>query len=342
VEDEFRASGDVLMYAAFSTIQSDGEGPVLYQVRREDGAGLFATLGTVLTQLAVAGWLGLSPVVDLRKGNAYQESTPVRGTTNVWDYYFEPVADFTVADLDSGRYRVVKSETHHPVLREKANGAWYRQLWDRHVRLNSSTAATISMSMADSNVSARTIGVHGRGGDLRNFPGHPFPPTTRQLELGIQQLLESGEYDDIFVVSQESEIVDALRSRFGQRVSTSSSFKVFDRFSRLATPFSGGTAGSVDHYAGKIRPHHRHLLGLEVLTDVFLLARCGALVSGHSNVAHWSVILSGEGDKPWLKITNGWNSKNPFLAARLWAWKTRLPARLGGFSDAINLSSEPS
>ena len=342
MEDEFLASGEVVMYSELSTLQSGAEGPVLYQVRREDGAGLFATLGTVLTQLAVAGWMGLNPVVDLRKGSAYQESTPVRGTTNVWDYYFEPVGDFTVADLDSGRYRVVKSETHHPVLREKANGVWYRQLWDQHVRLNSSTASVIAASVGNSNVGLRTIGVHGRGGDMRTFPGHPFPPTVRQLGAGVEQLLESGEYEDIFVVSQESEIVDALRRRFGPRVSSSSSFKASDRATRLATPFSGGTSKSVHDRASDIRSRHLYLLGREVLTDVFLLARCGALVSGNSNVAHWSVILSDEGHKPWLKIANGWNSMNPFVAAWLWRWKTLLPASLGGFVDCIEPSDEAS
>jgi len=341
VEDEFLASGEVVMYAAFSTLQSGAEGPVLYQVRREDGAGLFATLGTVLTQLAVAGWMGLEPVVDLREGSAYQESTPVRGTTNVWDYYFEPVGDFTVADLDSGRYRVVKSETHHPVLREKANGFWYRQLWDQHVRPNSSTASVIAASVGNSNVGLRTIGVHGRAGDMRTFPGHPFPPTIRQLEAGVEHLLESGEYDDIFVVSQESEIDEALRRRFGHRVSSSPSFKPSNRATRAATPFSGSTSESFDYGAVDLRPQHRYLLGLEVLTDVFLLARCGALVSGNSNVAHWSVILSDEGHKPWLKIANGWNSMNPFVAGWLWRWKTLLPTNFGGFEDNIKLSGEP-
>lgn len=338
--EKFMASGEVVMYAAFSTLQSGAEGPVLYQVRREDGAGLFATLGTVLTQLAVAQWIGLSPVVDLRKGSAYQESTPVRGTTNVWDYYFEPVGDFTVADLDSGIYKVVKSETHHPVLREKANGVWYRQLWDEHVRLNSSTASVIAASVGNSNVGLRTIGVHGRGGDMRTFPGHPFPPTVRQLEAGVEQLLESGEYDDIFVVSQESEIVDALRRRFGPLVSSSSSFKASDRAARSATPFSGGTSISVDHRASDIRPQHLYLLGLEVLTDVFLLARCGALVSGKSNVAHWSFILSDFEHKSWLRIENGWNSKNTLIAPWLWQWRNFLPASLGGFSSGKRLSDE--
>lgn len=338
MEDEFLASGEVVMYAEFSTLQSGEEGPVLYQVRREDGAGLFATLGTVLTQLAVAGWMGLNPVVDLRKGSAYQESTPVRGTTNVWDYYFEPVGDFTVADLDSGRYRVVKSETHHPVLREKANGVWYRQLWDQHIRLNSCTSSVIDASVSNFKVGPRTIGVHGRGGDMRTFPGHPFPPTVRQLEAGVEQLLESGEYDDIFVVSQESEIVDALRRRFGPRVSSSSSFKAPDRATRSATPFSGGTSKSVHDRASDIRSQHLYLLGLEVLTDVFLLARCGALVSGNSNVAHWSIILSNLEHKPWLRIENGWNSKNTLIAPWLWRWRTFLPASLGGFPKSIGLS----
>ena len=340
--DKFLASGEVVMYAEFSTFQSGADGPVLYQVRREDGAGLFATLGTVLTQLAVASWLGLSPVVDLRKGSAYQESTPVRGTTNVWEYYFERAGDYTVADLDSGMYRVVKSETHHPVLRDKANGAWYRQLWDQHVRLNPSTASVIADSVENSNAGLRTIGVHGRAGDMRTFPGHPFPPTIRQLEAAIEQFLESGDYDDIFVVSQESEIVEALRRKFGPRVSSSLSFRASDRASRAATPFSGGTEKSVNHYARRIRSHHLYHLGLEVLTDVFLLSRCGALVSGNSNVAQWSIILSDVESKPWLKIANGWNSRNTLIAPWLWRWRNFVPTGLGGFPRDVGVYGERS
>lgn len=334
----FHSQGLVSLTVDFSTEQVGSSNPSLYQVRREDGAGFFATLGTVLTQLAVSEWLAIHPVVDLRKGSAYLEANQVLGTNNVWEYYFEQVGEYGLTDLDSGNFRIIRSETHHPILSEVNTGEWYRSLWNKYVRLNETTETHIHSWSENLGLGPRSLGVHIRTGDMRTFPGHPFPPTLDQLVGAVRETFESGDFDDIYVAAQDHASVRSLRQHFGKRVKESASWKWSSRADSRSSPFSQSSRLSKRAVTVQnSRAQHRYLLGLEALGDCFLLSKCGALVSGNSNVAHWSVILSESRAKKWLKLSNGWNSRNPLVAPWLWAVKSAVPPIIGGFSKRFEV-----
>lgn len=338
MEPSFHSQGPVSLTIDFSTQQVGSSNPPLYQVRRQDGAGFFATLGTVLTQLAISEWLAIHPVVDLRKGNAYLDTKKVLGTNNVWEYYFEQVSEYGLSDLDSGKFRIFRSETHHPVLSEVNNGEWYRSLWDKYVRLNETTETHIHTWCEDLGLGPRTLGVHVRSGDMRTFPGHPFPPTLDQLIGAVRETFEGGDFEDIYVAAQDHASVRSLRQHFGSRIIESASWKWSSRADSHSSPFSQSSPFSKRGVAVQnSRAQHRYLLGLEALGDCFLLSQCGALVSGNSNVAHWSMILSESGAKKWVKLSNGWNSKNPLVARWLWDVKSAVPPVFGGFSKQFQV-----
>ena len=326
-----RSVGNIAIEAAFNS----GQGlsyPLLYQIRRTDGAGLMSTIGSVLTQIAIAEWLGAHPVVDLREGSAYQEELPVHGTRNVWEYYFEPVSAFGTTDIDSGDYRVLRSEQHHPIVRDGNKAETLRSLWKTHARYSEVTANAISEVTSNLPISMDTIGVHIRGGDMRTYPGHPLPPTLKQLAAAIQAFLDNSDFDSVFVAAQEESAVRYMRKTFGSRVVESPSFKVGNRKSRASTPFSSSQTFSRDSSKNYVRTNHRYLMGLEVLQDVSLLASCGTLVSGTSNVSQWATILNSGFREPPVLISNGVNSSNRFVALLAWPVRSVLPTQFGGFS----------
>lgn len=326
-----RGVGNLSIEAVFDSFQGVSA-PLVYQIRRTDGAGLMSTIGSVLTQIEVAEWLGAKPVVDLRHGSAYQEKNPINGTHNVWEYYFNPVSDISTDDVDSGLFRVLRSEEHHPIVKRDTNFENLKSLWKKYVRYNPVTSEAITRIVEDISVSSKTIGVHIRGGDMKTYPGHPLPPTLRQLVSATKNALDSSNFDSIFVAAQESAAVRDMRKMFGSRVIESPSFKVDSRESRAVTPFSGsGQARNLKSSEG-VRAGHRYHLGLEVLQDVSLLSKCGTLVSGVSNVSQWASILSEGFCVPPTVVDNGFNSANRLIASLTWPVRRALPSRFGGFS----------
>lgn len=302
--------------------------PLLYQVSRTDFSGLMAVIGTVMTQLGVAEWLGAEPVVDLRKYAPYQEESPFNGTENVWEYYFNQVGSYSTQDIDGGQFRILRSSHEHPFLKGKNRTIWYRTQWNRYVRLNQSTEKHVSEQLSALDVGDRDVGVHVRSGDRNGFPRHSFPATMDQLVAATRFVLDSGDFDGIYVACQRESDIRALKKEFGQRIKFTDAFRYSDGLSRRATPFSGRSSGRRVDYSSKIRKNHRFLLGLEALQDVIGLARCGALVGGPSNMAAWAQILASNEDRPQIRIRNGYNNfDNRYLAKANWWLRSLLPAK---------------
>ena len=60
------------------------------------GSGFFSLVAGVLGKLRLADELGAVPHIDLETHpTPYQQEDPVRGTRNVWEYYFQPVSKIT-------------------------------------------------------------------------------------------------------------------------------------------------------------------------------------------------------------------------------------------------------
>ena len=320
--------GRVSLNAEVDIGQVSGNFPLLYQVTREDFSGLMAVIGTVMTQLGVAEWLGAEPVVDLRKYAPYREEKTVNGTENVWEYYFDRVGNYTTRDLDGGQFRILRSVAEHPFLKGRNRNLWYRTQWDKYVKFNQSTENHISEQLSALGVGSRDVGLHVRSGDLNGFPRHPFPATMDQLIAATRFVLDSGDFDGIYVACQRESDIQVLKREFGHRLKITDNFRYSDGLSRKATPFSGRTSSRTFDYVDKIRRNHRYLLGREVLQDVVALARCGALVCGPSNVSDWAQILASDENRPQIRIQNGSNDvNNRYLAKANWWLRSLLPAK---------------
>jgi hypothetical protein len=309
----------------------DHESPLVYRIRRTDKAGFMSTMGTVLTQLAVAKWLGALPVVDLTEGSAYQERQAINGTRNVWEYYFLPVSPVRLDDLGSPEYRVVNSETHHPILKVEGEEKWLGKLWKQFVTFNSETENYLENRLESLALGPNVVGVHARSGDMKTFPGHPLPPTIEQLVEGARSLLNTANFDSVFLAAQDHKDVRVMKKEFGGRLKVSPSFVFSTRSDKMGTPYSGLTSNKMVSYAEAIRPLHFYELGREVLHDVLALSRCGSLVSGESNVAKWARIVRGTEFDAAVNISNGWNSHNKFVSAVLFQVRAVAPTFLGGF-----------
>lgn len=289
-----------------------------YVIWRTPGAGFFSIITSTLARLHLAQELGHVPVVDLQTHDSvYQESEPIRGTRNVWEYYFLPPAGRRVEDI--GPEPVETDGTWPKGYPYDLSGSpVYRAMWDRYVKLNPHTKDFVGASQGELGISGASLAVHYRGQEMRTALGHRFPPTIGQTNSAISWALDNSDTDQIFLVTEAQQYVDAFRRTWGRRLIVSPSFRLRRRNSYTVTP--------------PPRADHKYLLGLEALRDAILMSHCGAMVCGRSNLSEAAIMLSDGGHKPLVKISQGRNSFRPYLAPFTWYAKAVLPPALGGFS----------
>jgi hypothetical protein len=287
-----------------------------YVVWRTQGAGFWSIVASTLAHCDTAEQQGMTPVVDMENyPSIYQESSPVRGTRNVWEYYFQQPAGRSLVKL--GRSPFVTDGTIPQGYPREIGHEKYRELWHRYARLNDHAAEHIHNATVDLGVSSRTLGVHFRGQEMRTAVGHKFPPTLRQMNDAIEHVMENYDFDEILLVTEAQQYVDALRKRWGSRLHPSPTFRLWRQNSyRMRT---------------EPRKWHRYRLGMEALQDAHLLAECGGYIRGHSGLSEAALLIAKEPFLPHVRISQGRNSFRPYLAPWLWYAKAALPGSLGGF-----------
>lgn len=281
------------------------------------GGGFFSTLSSVLGHLRMAERLRLEPVVDFQNyPTFYNESEPIHGTMNAWEYYFAPVSSLSLSDaydypvlyLSSGKH---PSDTVQSVSKDPDLLTYY----EKYVKLNQPTSDYVASSMVDVGVSDRTLGVHFRGGEMRRAPFHPYPPTKRQMLGEISRAFETGLFENVLLVTEQKDYLDFFSKHLGSRLLVTDSFRAYRRNPYRINP----------------RRNHRYLLGLEILRDVHLLSRCGGILSGNSNVSEMARLLNRGQYHLDSQIRNGHNSGRRVWSRVSWYLRAIAPSGAGGF-----------
>lgn len=264
--------------------------------RNPPGWGFWSNFTIVLQALDYADLNDFAPVVDMERHiTRYNEDDDsALGTKNAWEYYFEQPAGLSVAEAlrldpnppdnqsrDFGRFIHVQNiEPPSDVL------ARARQLVARYVRIKPNVLAEAD-SILQPGVHSDILGIHVRGTDMRkaNATGHVVPATDDAYLEQALALDRKHSFSRIFLACDEIETVSLFTEHFGERLMTSKAHRT-----------SAAAPVSLD-YQWLFRPQrqlHRYLLGLEVLVDTLLLARCGHLLCGISNVSHCAMYFSNE------------------------------------------------
>lgn len=287
-----------------------------YIIWRTYGAGFWSIVASTLAHCDIAEQKGFVPVVDMRNHpSVYSEKTPVNGTKNVWEYYFLQPGGRSLDALGPSPW-----ETDGTIPKgypREIGDDRYRALWQKHIRLDKDIAEGISHTTRSLGISPRTLGVHFRGQEMRTAVGHKFPPTMGQMNDAIRHVFDSGDFDEILLVTEAQQYVTALEKKWGPRLTVSPTFRLWRQNSyRLKRP---------------PRQHHRFQLGLEALQDAHLLAACGGFICGHSGLSEAALLITEQPFSPHIRISQGRNSFRPYLAPWLWYSKVALPGALGGF-----------
>ena len=310
--------------------------PAVLVIWRQDRAGLFSVLGTVLRSLEVAEWLGAIPVVDT---NYFSTAYTRHGEHDLWGELFEPLGEISVSQLidASERYRIFFTDGGHPekVTVDPERLEVYRDYWLRYVRIRPNVGAEISERLSPLGISERTIGVHFRGGDMRTAPRHPLPPSLKQLIKRARSILDSGEMDSIYLATNVAGARLKMERIFGKRVLPAPSYFGIDR-SEKSAPFS--TSPKLVFKNGNFfgLPHREHNVASvnhahNALMDMVALSQSGGLLCGDSNVSLFAQVVAESRHSFVEKIDNGMNFTSRVPARVSWYVRAALPPRFGGF-----------
>lgn len=297
----------------FENFGDKNKDEIIYLIYPENFAlGFFALFTVVLDGLYFADRFHLKPVVEYSRRCLYDEGKVINGGANAFEYFFEPVSDISVADARESRNVALYKQCHRNIDGEITvlgnyleNGGRMQEymrdraaIYSKYIRLKPEVKSCIEENLESVLGDKKCVGVHVRGTDFRKeYRDHAKVVTLDQYMDAAAEAIDRHGFERIFLATDETSTVDAFRERFGDRV------VCYDDIFRSAD-------GEPVHFSEGGREDHKYRMGLEVMRDMYTLARCDGLICGYSNVSITSRIVRLSTGKPYEYenvISNGFN-----------------------------------
>lgn len=280
------------------------------------GSGFCAQWFALMNRISFADAMNMEPCVKWSSSNLYKEKVPIRGTTNIFEYYFQPVHGIKVKDAEKSRFVVYDGLYegraygldwfHVPLVGNlykytEKDINQYARMMQKYICLQKSVQRKLNKQLNELfGKDKKVIGVHGRGGDMKLAPvDHPqIIPASLYADAAKDAMTEiNAEF--VFLATDDEEILNVFKERFGDCLIY---YKDVIRTSGLL----GNAMMEVE------RPQHHYKLGYEILRDVYTLAHCQGLITGSSYVNGAARIFNKVyGDEyEFQQILNtGWNQE---------------------------------
>lgn len=300
VQDVLSMDKDPSYIKLCNTDKSNGK--LVYIAQTMGCDGFFAELRFILHEIYFADKYGFIPVAIMPPVSCYAEKHEVNGTTNPFEYYFNPVSDidYTKAKADYVHVRhnwiqrrQIESDTGMIENNYKITDNYIQtmsNIVNKYLSYNDVTKAYLeenTKALRDKKI----LGVHVRGADFkRGYKNHPFMVTVDEyLEIAGAQF-SKGDYDGIFLATDDKEAVEKFYAAFGE--------KLFYYTDVVRTDGDETVMKSVD-----TRENHHYKLGLEVIRDMHTLSVCNGLIAGMSNVSIFARITKQSCGESYQDLT---------------------------------------
>jgi len=292
-------------------IRLNSEKPVFYIIRRDRlGAGFFSNYFWVLGHTVYAVENKMIPVVDMKHYKTfYHEKKKIRGTDNAWNYYFEEPDGVTLKKAYQSRNYKLSEFRYLENYAQKYCGEYgypsreaveyYQPYLRQYFKIHEDLLREFEQKMAQLNWKQKKIlGVHYRGTDMKYVQNTDhFRPLSLQNYLEeVKKLMNSSDYTDLFLATDEEYAVNEFCQEFGDKVMLNHTYRAAEE-----------TSVGIHEQHGSARKNHQYLLGLEVLEDAFFLSKCQGFVCGLSNVAFASILWNQNKYQEIKLLTGGRN-----------------------------------
>ena len=271
-------------------------------IRRDSPAGFFSNYFFVLEGIILARKSGLQPVIGFPVNNARRIGRRVTATER-WSDFFD-VSEVCTPHLEAEPYQKIHSRplgviaelSIKEVSDVASRGLAIRQLVRDEFQREKEALFGAPEEM--------TLGVHFRSGDMNWNPGHPTPPSAKQVIDVVSKFLHYHPFKKIFVATDTPAFARKLRKSVALPVLT------FPHRRSLNLGWA-----NTDSVKG-------------VLIDAYLLSKCDGLVHSRSNVSLAARVLRADPFVSRIEIDLGLNPPT-LVAALVSAVKRKiLPSKL--------------
>lgn len=306
---------DVLMFKHLGSENPDRGIYLLYANSAK--RGFFSLFNLVLDGLEFADYYNLTPVVEFGKETIYQEENGIDGVMNSFEYYFKQPSDVNLASARKSKNVVFYEFAHRKLAIPDFNLTVGASLKDdkkmedylnrravlirKYIRFSDRAKAYLDDSVEPLMGGKKTLGVHVRGTDMNaGYNGHAKVVTPTEYLEAAKKAFKAGGFEQVFLATDEAAVIKLFKDEFGERLVY---FKDILR----------SEDGQALHFSQNTREHHKYLLGLEVLKDMYALAVSDGLVAGISNVSLAARMMKKSVGKEYEHIdilSHGFNQTN--------------------------------
>jgi hypothetical protein len=197
--------------------------PFYIVYRESDSAGFFSYLYAFFAEIEGSVKKGMVPIVDMKNFSApmgYKSNG-----VNFWELFYQQPLGFSLDDAYSSsslshcRNATVYASDRLSFSMDWVNNSLFlasqRDSFKRLIRLQPDIENLIEDSRKIFQGKKSLIGISLRGLDYPGTFGHPIQPDIEEILQKCDFLLQSGEYDGIYLVSTDIKIHNAFKLRYG-------------------------------------------------------------------------------------------------------------------------------
>lgn len=261
-------------------------------IRRNDripgiGSHVITNLGQILFSLDS----GYIPVIDtVNVDNIFTEISKTY-SANAWELYFrqpmsvglEAVRQATEIRYLDGIPAFKPDDSMDCLLNPNIMDFWRRMI-KKYMQLSLEMEACIErcIQILPFHDGVRIAGVLCRGTDYVNIRphGHPVQPSVDYISSEIEQIMEEQKCDYCYLVTEDQDIADILKRRFGSRLLMTQQIFYPSDSSDILTSINNK------------RNINAHQKNKEYLTALAILAKCQVFIGGRTSGTVTSFLLS--------------------------------------------------
>lgn len=242
--------------------------------------GLFGYVDLVLSMVHYAMKNGMIPAVDMKNyPNTYLEKDEI-GKINAWELFFKSLTSTSLDTIYREKKHVIGNLkdidwNNRPTIRGVHNQkkhAFWSSMYGRFVQLSPKAEEYCENEYRKllEGKANHTLGVLIRGTDIKKCKGHAIQPSIEQVIEKVEEVLRSNpSFQYIYLATEEKKNEAEMEKAFPEKII------VNQRTYYDSMDYSHGLSNvSTD------RERDRYSRGMEYLSSIRLLSRCGGLVAG--------------------------------------------------------------
>lgn len=266
--------------------------PHIYLIRRRPpGGGLFSNVNHVLQGIEYAKNMDMVPIVDMQNyWTSYSQNKPFNNSKNSWDYFFEPVSEVKINELETYKNLTLsKGDRIQPdspladlglgFVMDKELLTRYSQLYSENIKINVQTQKFIDRVKDFLEWEPNTVGVFYRGTDyVATKPkGHAKQPSLSMLLSRLESKLDKESYSRLFISTEDNEARKRLHSTY--------SLIAYKGFREKKT---------IEKLLSNRQSHSKQTIeALGYLAEIYLLSECRSLTCSIANGSANALLING-------------------------------------------------